>query len=166
MSVTTGEETKQKSTDPSKPLKNVMVFVEDFVSAMAVWDYDSGFRRSRSSGEMVNIKGLCRSLPHENSWQEICLWPSKKEEEVNDSSDLHLKTIPAVEKKQLLFQFQVFTVVIKNCAALWILFITYCRSLSFRCGVNVTRQQLSAKNLCEKRIQFNCSHQSTQDMEK
>lgn len=35
MSVTTGEEKKkQKATDTSKPLKNLMVFVEDLASGM------------------------------------------------------------------------------------------------------------------------------------
>lgn len=33
--MTTGEEKKQKATDISKPLKNVMVFVEDLASGVS-----------------------------------------------------------------------------------------------------------------------------------
>lgn len=72
---------KHKATDTSKPVKNVMVFVKDLASAVAVEEHHSWIRRLRSSGEMVNIKGLCRSLPFEGSWQEICLWPSAKEKD-------------------------------------------------------------------------------------
>lgn len=69
MSVTTGEsgEKKQKAIDTSKPVKNVMVFVKDLASAVAVEEHHSWIRCLRSSGEMVNIKGLCRSLPFEGS---------------------------------------------------------------------------------------------------
>lgn len=54
---------KQKATDTSKPVKNVMVFVKDLASAVAVEEHHSWIRCFGSSGEMVNIKGLCRSLP-------------------------------------------------------------------------------------------------------
>lgn len=68
MSVTTGENAgrggaKQKATDTSKPVKNVMVFVKDLASTVAVEEHHSWIRCFGSSGEMVNIKGLCRSLP-------------------------------------------------------------------------------------------------------
>lgn len=62
---------KQKATDRSKPLKNVMVFVKDLASAVAETEYHSCIRRIGSSGEIVNIKGLRRSLPSEGSWQEF-----------------------------------------------------------------------------------------------
>lgn len=62
MSVTTGGG-GQKVTDTSKPVKNVMVFVKDLASAVAAVKHHSWIRCFGSSGEMVNIKGLCRSLP-------------------------------------------------------------------------------------------------------
>lgn len=44
-------------------MKNVMVFVKDLASAVAAVEHHSWIRCFGSSGEMVNIKGLCRSLP-------------------------------------------------------------------------------------------------------
>lgn len=58
-----GGRKKQKVTDTSKPVKNVMVFVKDLASAVAAVEHHSWIRCFGSSGEMVNIKGLCRSLP-------------------------------------------------------------------------------------------------------
>lgn len=66
-------------------------FAKDLASGVTVEEYHSCIRRIRSSGELVNIKGLCKSLPCEDSWQEICLWPSKKEEEFMKSLLLYLR---------------------------------------------------------------------------
>lgn len=125
---------KQGARDTSKPLKNVMVFVEDLASGMPVCAHHSCSRHSRPSGEMVNIKGLCRSLPHESSWQQICLWPSRKEERVNDSSTqplLHLKVDAATKKlKAAVASGSSICRCHQKCAALLQIFITYRQDVS------------------------------------
>lgn len=58
---------KTESNRHKQASEKCNVFVEDLASGMAVWEYHLCSRRSRSSREMVNIKGLCRSLFREGS---------------------------------------------------------------------------------------------------
>lgn len=118
-------------------------FVKDLASGVTVEEYHSYIRQIRSSGELVNIKGLCKSLPCEDSWQEICLWPSKKEEEFMKSLLLHLKAIPAIKKRQLQFQVGEFTVVIKT-VQLFNFYLTH-KPDSSECCTNTIKKWLAAK---------------------
>lgn len=85
MSVTNKERKVTESNRHKQSSEKCEGFCGGFSHCFAVCFYHSCSRHSRSSREMGNIKRLCRGLSHESSWQEICLWPSKRDEEVNDS---------------------------------------------------------------------------------
>lgn len=83
-------------TDTSKPVKNVMVFVKDLASAVAAVEHHSWIRCFGSSGEMVNIKGLCRSLHFRWLLTGDLFMTFSKGGGIHDGSPfLSLKTIPA-----------------------------------------------------------------------
>lgn len=86
----------EKVTDTSKPVKNVMVFVKDLASAAAAVEHHSWIRCFGSSGEMVNIKGLCRSLPFRRLLTGDLFMTFSKGGGIHDGSlFLSHKTIPA-----------------------------------------------------------------------
>lgn len=83
-------------TDTSKPVKNVMVFVKDLASAVAAVEHHSWIRCFGSSGETVNIKGLCRSLHFRWLLTGDLFMTFSKGGGIHDGSPfLSLKTIPA-----------------------------------------------------------------------
>lgn len=87
----------QKVRDTSKPVKNVMVFVKDLASAAAAVEHHSWIRCFGSSGEMVNIKGLCRSRPFRRLLTGDLFMTFSKGGGIHDGPPFFLsrKTIPA-----------------------------------------------------------------------
>lgn len=129
MSVTTGErEKKQKATDMSKPLKNVTVFVEDLASGMAVCENHSCSRHSRSSGEMVNIKGfagafLMKALDRRFVYD---LQKRRRKSVIAPAASFASQARPCRRKRHLQVQFQVFIVVIRNVQVLHFIILCEC----------------------------------------